>query len=98
MALNPTVTAGSQASRVVGRVLNGDTATMVNNYALETLVVDLESVTEEGPDAQRGATLTTDEATDLQTWIDTLGWDFENTWQWNNVTQRPMLVNAPEEN
>src|SRR5699024_10737312 len=98
VALNPTVTAGSQASRVVGRVLNGDTATMVNNYALETLVVDLESVTEEGPDTQRGATLTTDEATDLQTWIDTLGWDFENTWQWNNVTQRPMLVNAPEEN
>lgn len=98
VALNPSVTAGSQASRVVGRVLNGDTATMVNNYALETLEVDLESVTEEGPDTQRGATLTTQQAAEQQTWIETLGWDFENTWQWNDTTQRPMLINAPEEN
>lgn len=98
VALNPSVLADSQASRVVGRVLNGDTATMINNYAIETLQVELESVNDEGPDTQRGATLTVEEATDPQTFIDRLGWDFENTWTWDGEAQRPMLVNAPEEN
>lgn len=98
VALNPSVIADSQASRVVGRVLDGDTATMNNNYAVETLQVELESVTDEGPDTQRGATLTTDEAADQQTFTDQLGWDFDTTWTWNDATQRPMLINAPEEN
>ena len=98
IALNPSVIAESQASRVVGRVLNGDTATMVNNYAIETLQVEGESVTEEGPNTQRGATLTADEATTAQTFIEQLGWDFDTVWTWNAETQRPMLINAPEEN
>lgn len=98
VALNPSVIAESQASRVVGRVLNGDTATMVNNYAIETMQVELESVTDEGADTQRGATLTEQQATDQQTFTDQLDWDFDNIWTWNDETQRPMLVNAPEEN
>ena len=98
IALNPSVIADSQASRVIGRVLNGDTATLVNNYAIETLQVELESVTDEGPHTQRGATLTVEEATDPQTYIERLGWDFNTVWTWNAETQRPMLINAPEEN
>lgn len=98
IALNPSVIADSQASRVVGRVLNGDTATMINNYAVESLHVELETVTEEGPDTQRGATITVEGATDPQTFAEQLGWDFDSTWSWNAETQRPMLTNAPEEN
>lgn len=98
VALNPSVIADSQASRVVGRVLSGDTATMVNNYAIETLQVERETVTDEGPNTQRGATLTVDEATNPQTYTDQLGWDFDTVWTWNAEAQRPMLINAPEEN
>ncbi len=95
-ALNAAVTASSQASRVVGRVLSGDTATLLNNYASEALEVAVETVTEEGPDTQRGETKTLAELADVATWRDGLGWDFESVWQWDDEAGRPTLANAPE--
>lgn len=95
-ALNESVTASSQASRVVGRVLKGDTATLVNNYASEALVVGVESETDEGPDTQRGETRTVAEAADVATWRDGLGWDLGSVWEWDATAGRPTLANAPE--
>ncbi|MEE6296263.1 metallophosphoesterase [Georgenia wangjunii] len=95
-ALNASVTASSQASRVVARVLAGDTATMTNNYASAALVVGVETVTAEGPGTQRGETRTAAEVADVATWRDGLGWDFDAVWQWDPAAGRPVLQDARE--
>ncbi|WP_256829726.1 hypothetical protein [Ornithinimicrobium faecis] len=30
-------------------------------------------------------------------YADTLGWDFEDTWEWNDEFERPTLQAVPEE-
>lgn len=97
-ALNSSVTAYSQASRVVARVLSGNTATMTNNYASEALVIAVETVRDEGPDTQRGETKTLAQVTDVATWRDGLGWNFDDVWQWDPEAGRPVLQGAPEGN
>lgn len=96
IALNPSVTGSSQASRVIARVLAGDTATMLNNYAIDTMVVNTQTVTAEGPETQNGQTVTLEQIREESFWTSDLGWDFESTWQWGAAADRPTLKNAPE--
>lgn len=95
-ALNEGVFAASQASRVVARVLSGDTASLANNYAVESLVVELETVHAEGPTTQRGETRTVAESQLQETWESGLGWNFESVWAWDGTASRPVLRNANE--
>ncbi|MPV36312.1 metallophosphoesterase [Georgenia subflava] len=91
VALNEAVVATGYAGRVVARVLSGDVATLVNNYGVETVEVGVETEPEEGTDTTKGATLTTEQATDRGTYENVLGWDFAAIWAWDDTSARPVL-------
>src|SRR5699024_9926329 len=91
VALNPSVVTGSSANRIVGRVLAGETATLVNNYADENIFISSEGVKTDDPNNERGQSVTTEELSDAAFYIDSLGWDFEHIWTWDETANRPLL-------
>ncbi|SNT10805.1 3',5'-cyclic AMP phosphodiesterase CpdA [Asanoa hainanensis] len=93
-ALNPTVTAGSLAQRVVARFANGQTGTLANNFAVETLVAGVQSNPATGPATLNGETRTSAEAGTRATWESGLGWDFGTVWTWDDTAHRPVLRNV----
>lgn len=95
-ALNPSVTASSIAHRVVARSAGGQTATLANNYAIETMTWGVPSVTATGPATLNGATTTVAAAQRVATWDEGLGWDFETVWQWDENLRRPVLRGVTE--
>ncbi|HEY6738133.1 MAG TPA: CehA/McbA family metallohydrolase [Actinopolymorphaceae bacterium] len=90
MALNSRVVGTGYAHRVVARVLAGDTATLVDNAAAETVVADHQSVPETGPDTLNGRTVTAAEAARQATY-EGMGWDFEKVWRFDTDLGRPVL-------
>ncbi|WP_039365053.1 Ig-like domain repeat protein [Mumia flava] len=96
IALNPSVTATSLAHRVVARYASGQTATLSNNLAIETLVAQTQSVTATGPTTLNGETVTTAETQSADTWTGRLGWDLDSVWRWDDEAQRPVLRRADE--
>ncbi|GAA4204649.1 metallophosphoesterase [Microbispora amethystogenes] len=91
IALNPTVTAPSWAHRFLGRVLANNVATLVNNWAAETVTAKSQTETAIGPATLNGATATRDEAGGQAFWADRLGFDFASVWQWDAGLGRPVL-------
>ncbi|GAB2480055.1 hypothetical protein GCM10027063_22610 [Promicromonospora xylanilytica] len=90
-ALNPSVTASSIAHRVVARAAGGQTATLANNYAVESMTWGVQSVPATGPATLNGETKSVAAAQDVTTWDEGLGWDFESVWRWDENLRRPVL-------
>lgn len=97
IALNPTVTAPSWAHRFLGRVLAGDTATLENNWASESVEAVTQAETAVGPQALNAATGTRTRTGDPSFWADELGWDLDQAWTWDDDGRRPVLRSVPED-
>lgn len=97
MALNPSIITGTASNRIVGRVLAGETATLVNNYADEAMFVSSESVTVNDPNNEKGQGVRKEAFTKPSFFIETLGWDFDSIWIWNKDAMRPLLKNNLEQ-
>lgn len=96
IALNPSVTAVQSAHAVLGRYSSG-TPTLEGNYAWEEMEVAEESYTDDpAPDNPRGGPATQEQTQSPQFYAETLGWDFEEIWEWNDTLNRPTLQDAPE--
>ncbi|TDE12211.1 CehA/McbA family metallohydrolase [Jiangella asiatica] len=98
VALNPTVTAPSYAHRVLGRVLAGNTATLIGNWAAQTVDAAVQSVPDApAADNLMGATATTEQTQDPAFYRDTLGWDLDTVWTWEGDGLRPVLRAVTED-
>lgn len=97
IALNPSIVTGAASNRIVGRVLAGDTATLVNNYADENMFVSSENVTLNDPNNEKGQGVGTEVFTKSSFFTETLGWDFDSIWIWNEDAKRPLLQSNLEE-
>lgn len=97
MALNPSVVTGTASNRIVGRVLAGETATLVNNYADENMFVSSENVTVNDPNNEKGQGVSTAVFTKSSFFSETLGWDFDSIWIWSEDAKRPLLRNNLEQ-
>ncbi|MFD0959239.1 CehA/McbA family metallohydrolase [Paenibacillus chungangensis] len=97
MALNPSVVTGTASNRIVGRVLAGDIATLVNNYADENMFVSSENVTVNDPNNEKGQGVSTEAFTSASFFTETLGWDFDSIWIWNEDAKRPLLQSNLEQ-
>ncbi|MEH7011041.1 metallophosphoesterase [Neobacillus niacini] len=91
-ALNASVITTSSANRIVGRVLAGETATLVNNIANEYMIVSKEGVTQASADNERGLSKNAVQLKSQVTFETELGWDFENVWVWDELAGRPLLI------
>ncbi|MEF7441487.1 CehA/McbA family metallohydrolase [Paenibacillus lautus] len=96
IALNPSVVTPTMANRVVGRVLAGHTATLVNNYAFDGMTVDKEGESVAAADNRKGLGLSQQQVEDPHTYTDRLNWNFESVWMWNDALKRPVLSGNPE--
>ncbi|MGO3146408.1 MAG: CehA/McbA family metallohydrolase [Leucobacter sp.] len=90
-SLNPTVSATSYTARVVARALKVTVPVLDNNYAVETLVADVQTNPETGGATFQGETKTADEARQQATFESGLGFDFAETWAWDAELERPVL-------
>lgn len=97
MALNPSIVTGTASNRIVGRVLAGDKATLVNNYADENMFVSSENVTVPDPNNEKGQGVGADAFTKPAFFMETLGWDFDSIWIWNEDAKRPLLQSNLEQ-
>ena len=96
MALNSSVTATQSAHAVLGRY-SGGTPTLEGNYAWEDIEVDGESYTvDPAPDNPKGGPATQDQIRSPEFYAETLSWDFDEVWEWNDGLNRPTLQGAPE--
>lgn len=97
MALNPSVVTGTASNRIVGRILAGETATLVNNYADENMFVSSENVTVNDPNNEKGKGVGAEAFTKPAFYMETLGWDFDSIWIWNEDAKRPLLQSNLEQ-
>ncbi|WP_339220709.1 CehA/McbA family metallohydrolase [Paenibacillus sp. FSL W7-1332] len=97
MALNPSIVTGTASNRIVGRVLAGDKATLVNNYADENMFVSSENVTVPDPNNEKGQGVGAEAFTKPAFFMETLGWDFDSIWIWNEDAKRPLLQSNLEQ-
>ncbi|MEK6994305.1 CehA/McbA family metallohydrolase [Paenibacillus sp. FSL K6-1566] len=97
MALNPSIVTGTASNRIVGRVLAGETATLVNNYADENMFVSSENVTIADPNNEKGQGVGVEVFTKPSFYMETLGWDFDSIWIWNEDAKRPLLQSSLEQ-
>ncbi len=49
------------------------------------------------PDNPKDGPVTEAQSKTQEFYADTLGWDFEDTWEWNDEFERPTLQAVPEE-
>ncbi|UPK73149.1 metallophosphoesterase [Nocardioidaceae bacterium SCSIO 66511] len=98
LAVNPKVSAPTYSHRVLGRVLAGDEATLANNWAGEGVVSENPSAPgEPSHDNLMGATASAAQTKSPDFYRDSLGWDLDDTWLWNEKGERPVLRATPEE-
>ncbi|MGO1972815.1 MAG: alkaline phosphatase [Propionibacteriaceae bacterium] len=96
IALNPSVHAEKSAHAVLGRYSSG-TPSMSGNYALESMDVAKQAYDDEpAPDNPKGGPVSDEQAKSQAFYAETLGWDFDKTWEWNTELERPTLQEAPE--
>lgn len=96
LALNPEVSAAAFGHAVLGRYSSG-TPTLAGNHAGEETVAGQEGyAVDPAADNPKGAVATTEQTASEQFYAETLGWDFEETWEWDEELGRPTLQNAPE--
>ena len=97
IALNSSVSAERSAHAVLGRY-SGGTPTLENNHAWEDIEVTGESYTvDPAPDNPKGGPATQDQILSPDFYAETLGWDFNEVWEWNDGLNRPTLQSAPED-
>lgn len=97
IALNEKVNGNTFSNRVVGRVLSGNVATLVNNYGSPKVIVASENQGLAATTTEKGATATLSQVRSQAFYADTLGWDFETAWQWDENGKRPVLRMTTEE-
>lgn len=97
MALNPSIVTGTASNRIVGRVLAGEMATLVNNYADESMFVSSENVTVADPNNEKGQGVGVEVFMKPSFYMETLGWDFDSIWIWNEDAKRPLLQSNLEQ-
>lgn len=96
LAVNPEVGASAFAHAVLGRYSSGE-PTLVGNHADENTQAGPEGYPDDpAADNPKGAVATTEQTESQEFYSETLGWDFEETWEWNDELDRPTLQNAPE--
>ncbi|QWF23315.1 metallophosphoesterase [Nocardioides sp. LMS-CY] len=93
VALNPSVTATADASRIVARFASGQTATLADLYALDTLVPSVQTNAATGPGTLNGASLTAEELVQAAAWT-AAGFDLASVWSWDDERGRPVLSGA----
>ena len=96
IALNDRVNGNSYSNRVVGRIKSGHTPVLENNYGSVKVMVTAEQQGVASTTTEKGATATLAQIEDQTFYRDTLGWDFETVWQWDENGQRPVLQMLPE--
>src|SRR5699024_10609997 len=98
ISLNESVTGPQYAHAVVGRVLNGQTATLSGLLASDAGYISVETLSDEPAEDNWKGRVVEAEATQSQDlYTEDLGWDFAEDWQWNADAQRPVLQVNPEE-
>lgn len=96
-ALNPSVTGTATTQRIAARYASTAVpATMVSNFAVETMSVGTQANTATGATTLNGETKTAAEAKSRATWETGLGWDFDSTWAWDDTRKRPVLQSTAE--
>lgn len=93
IALNPSVTAPSWAHRFLGRVLSGHTATVSNNWGVAS--VNVAEIAQDSP-TYMGATASVRQSRNPAFYAQTLGWDFEQVWTFDEAAGRPVLRSVTE--
>ncbi|MGG1574323.1 CehA/McbA family metallohydrolase [Fictibacillus sp. NRS-1165] len=96
IALNPSVITISWANRIVAKVLAGEQATLTNNFANKNLIVNKEGVGTEHAGNEKGLGKSQEEINDPKTYQEGLGWDFDQTWTWDDMLGRPVLQKNKE--
>lgn len=91
IALNEKVNGNTFSNRVEGRVLSGNVATLVNNYGSPRVIVVSENQGLAATTTEKGATATLSQVRSQAFYADTLGWNFETAWQWDENGKRPVL-------
>lgn len=96
IALNDRVDGNTYSNRVVGRIKSGHTPVLENNYGSVKVMVTGEQQGVASTTTEKGATATLAQIKDQAFYQETLGWDFETVWQWDENGQRPVLRMLPE--
>jgi len=97
LALNPEVGADVFAHAVLGRYSSGE-PTLAGNHAWEGTEAGPEGYQDDpAADNPKGAVATTEQTRSQEFYAETLGWDFEETWEWNDELDRPTLRTTPEQ-
>jgi hypothetical protein len=97
VSLNPSVsTTYTTYSPLSGRIIaNGDDmiaagkGTFSNNYGWDQTLVNGEYI--DGDETSNGINLSTDMSSAQNFWAETLGFDFDSTWEWTGETNHPQL-------
>lgn len=90
-ALNASIAASSYAHRIAARTLGSEVATLENNFALADMPVNIPAATEDRTAGWMGIDKTSEEAQSKETFAQSLGWNFESVWLWDEVSLCPML-------
>ena len=62
-----------------------------NNFALADMPVNIPAATEDRTAGWMGIDKTSEEAQSKETFAQSLGWNFESVWLWDEVSLCPML-------
>lgn len=82
---------GGYGQRIIGGIKNSAPAPDLNNYALKTMQVSVNDVTQKVyDDIMNGVAKTNEELTNVNTY-EGIGWDFTNVWKMPETTGYPLL-------
>ncbi|GIF64292.1 hypothetical protein Ais01nite_23270 [Asanoa ishikariensis] len=91
VAINAAVTASSFAHGIVGRVLDGNVATLADNYTSAVVPVSVQSLSAPpAADNWKGALVPAAEVR-TKAFYEKRGWDFGAVWDWSETGLRPVL-------
>lgn len=96
IALNGKVDGNSYSNRVVGRIKSGHDPVLENNYGSIKVQVPGEQQGVAAADTEKGATASLAQPKSQAFYQETLGWDFDTIWKWDENGSRPVLQMLPE--
>ena len=94
--MNGKVDGNSYSNRVVGRIKSGHDPVLENNYGSIKVQVPGEQQGVAAADTEKGATASLAQLKSQAFYQETLGWDFETIWKWDENGSRPVLQMLPE--
>lgn len=95
IALNGKVDGNSYSNRVVGRIKSGHDPVLENNYGSIKVQVPGEQQGVAAADTEKGATASLAQLKSQAFYQETLGWDFDTIWKWDENGSRPVLQMLP---